>query len=121
MIQRIEQWLIGLFRKELAAATAEIAALRAELAAMHAEMKEHTLIAAKSVQTHAESVAAGIKSHAKEAADELHAKITEDAKTIVKFQQTARLGCSWCGQLSRTYILTGGKIKCADCQKKGAE
>lgn len=119
MIRRLKQWLAGIVREELAGATAEIAALRAELATVHAELKEHTTANTKDVQTHAESVLADIKNHAKETADQLHAKITEDAKAIVKFQQTARLGCSFCGQLSRTYELINGKVKCADCQRKG--
>ena len=114
MIKRIEQWLARVFRAELAKATADLAALQAEFSALRAELKEHTTDAVQ-------NAAVDIKAHAKEAADQLHARIAEDAKAIVKFQQTVRLGCSFCGQLTRTYLLTGGKIKCVDCQKKGVE
>ena len=123
MIKRIERWLARIFRQELAAATTEIAALRVELANLHAEMKEHTVNTAKDVQAHTESIAEAIKTHVAEVSAELHARVAEDAKTILKFQQTARLGCSYCGQLTRTYTIDPitKKIKCADCQKKGVD
>ena len=114
MVELIEQWLARVFRAELAKATADLAALQAEFSALRVELKEHTTDAVQ-------NVAIDIKAHAKEAADQLHAKIAEDAKTILKFQQATRLGCSFCGQLTRTYLLVGGKIKCVDCQKKGVE
>lgn len=119
MIKRIEQWLAGIFHKELTAAIVEIAALRAELDAI----KEHIEATAKDLQNHAENVAsklhADVTKHTEETATNLHNRVATDARAILQFQQNSRLGCSWCGQLSRTYVLVDGKVKCADCQKKG--
>lgn len=120
MIRRIETWLVSIFHTELAAVLTEIASVRAELAAVRLELKNHVTNAAESVQTHAEQLHDEIKAHMVEVAADIHQKIAADAKAVLRFQQTARLGCSFCGQLSRTYTVeTSGKIKCADCRQKG--
>jgi hypothetical protein len=115
MIKRIEQWLIGIFRKELSLATAEIAALRAELS----EIKIHIEANAASVQLHAENVASELKQHAIEVAADLHTKVAADAKAVALLRNMVRLPCVLCGQMSGTYENVAGKIICLDCRAKG--
>lgn len=92
MIRRIETWLTSIFRAELAAVLTEIANVRAELAVARLELKNHVTNAAEAARVHAEQLHGEIKAHGVEAVTDIHQKIAADAKAILHFQQTARLG-----------------------------
>lgn len=130
MIKRIETWLRNIFKSELKTVeadaaglykhlTEEIAFLRNELKTVIEGFKAAAEAQAAALKTHVDSTAEKIKTDVDNAATKVTTDVAADAKVISLFRHMQRLACALCGQMSGTYEILDGKVRCLDCKAKG--